>query len=480
MSSYELIQGNQDTHQLSRISIVRFVVLDCTIHSSLKSLASYCYKQGISINLENPYSIDIDQEAINAALDRLRFSSIHWNNFFSKDDLLVVDPEEEKLEEFLAHYFDVPRPFLGSIHTHVKPTETAKPMEMIAVSSDIANETMVIEIKFVTDRDPIAKITVKNGRQKIEEEELFVERVVDVNDNVDYYLYSNESEMQRFKIAKAYLDYRTDLFLQEVLSFFIRYPEKIYELVSLNTDDSIKAEFDLTTIIENLTSSTPPYGRVKLLLKIFRAMASPLSITDETDIWGKLIPQKTARDLNPAGTGLPFPPQEIIEVAHSAGLTAIRSELSDLLAVDLAEGMDIFEDIIDICSSLFNGDMSEVMRFIDSQLPTLITRFQTMQATPLQQDHFFRASDVVTEILNNAISRERISDLHAVSSNRKSTNITVNFFRSLYDLAKSIKSSHISKVSINQRWADSAWYVLHNSNRLDFLHFIWWMISGDT
>ena len=128
---------------------------------------------------------------------------------------------------------------------------------------------------------------------------------------------------------------------------------------------------------------------------------------------------------------------------------------------------------------LFNDNMSEEIMFLDSQLPTVTSRFQTSSATTLQQDHFFRASDNVTDILNKAISTERLSDMHSVSVNLKSTSIIVHFLRSLYDLTKIYSSKPKAGSNLNFFWADSTWFHLVLSGRLDFLHTLWWMLGSD-
>jgi hypothetical protein len=488
MSSYPQIQQTDDTREPCRVPIVRFIVLDYTILSSLKSLADHAYKEMININLENPYSIDIDQEAINVAIDRLRFSSIHWNNLFS-NNVAVRQSETEKVQEFVAYYFDVERRFLEVAHLNPnRNTDDPNEMTSIVITTDEPS-SMLIRIEGVTGKNASPKLTILKGTNLTEKYDgLKAEKVTDDTHKANYYLYCNESEERKSKIAKAYLDYRTDLFLQSILSFVIRYPDKINELVlPSNTDDPIKAEFELATRIENVTSIFPSYDIVKLLMKIFAALASPLA--SENDIMNKenytLIPQKQFSQVyNLIKKEEIIPLQQPETIIDSAGLTAIRSELSGLLAVDLAEGMDVFEDIIGICSALFNDNLSEDMMFLDSQLPTVKSRFQTSQATPDQQVHYFRASDIVTQLLENVITKERMSDLHALSANLKSTSLTTHFFRSLNDLARYFNSNSQSRVNLNKSWAECSWYFLYDDTkklyRLDFMFLIWWMLTTGT
>ena len=319
----------------------RFVVLDGAIQSSLKLLAS---KQlYISANLENPYAIDIDQQIISLALNNFRFSSIHWNNFFSNKTKLV-DFETEKLEQFLICYFNADKSLLADADQ--KPNkDTEHTMKSIEISDQ--EDSMHITIDGVTDKNHKANITIKKGTTK-EEHTLFVKTIPSEGNGEpnDYYLYRNELEQHRSEIAEAYINYRTDLFLQEILSFFIRYPNKIDELIP-NTGDPIKDELDLSIRIESVITRKPSYNTIKLLLKLYGALGNLL--TKEEEIWDLLIPRMTNTEMKNFNYLVNFKPEEIIE---SAGLTTIRSELSGFLTLNLSEGIDVFEDIVTI-SSLF-------------------------------------------------------------------------------------------------------------------------------
>jgi hypothetical protein len=481
MSLYQQVPQIDDKHLRCRESVLRFIVLDYTIQCSIKELAKSAEEERINLNLENPYSIDIDQDEIAISADTFRFSCIHWNNLFSNNPSLR-DLESEKLHRFLTHYFHLERRFLENASP--KPDRiTHDPDSMHKVTIASPEDPISAVIEGVIERNP--KISIKKGHTK-EEYDIVVDKITDNNNVANYYVCYNESEKRRSGIVKAYIDYRIDLFLQSILSFFIRYPDKIDDLVpqSNNSNDLIQSEFDLTNKIENMTNRHPSYDIVKMILKIFASMASLIPVSNEQLIIDDLLPAKKISELY-AGNVEKKPLPQSDAIVAAAGLTLIRKELFDLLANDLVGGIDIFEDIVDICSSLLNDNLSEDMRFLDSELPTVISRFQSSQATPLQQDHFFRASDIVTDLLEKAITIERLSGLHDLSFNLKSTNITIHFFRSLYDLAKSFdvaraNSNIPSKTSLNQLWATSSWYMLFQSNRLDFLFVILWILSPDT
>ena len=133
-------------------------------------------------------------------------------------------------------------------------------------------------------------------------------------------------------------------------------------------------------------------------------------------------------------------------------MTSIRVELADLLRSSPAETIDTFGDIISICKSLFDdtSSLSDQPRFLDSQLPTLPSRFLAAQATPSQQDLAISAKDTGRNFLKNTLTKDRLSDLHNIIESDSITNKTLYFFRSLNDLIKSKPSSH--EVNINQLW----------------------------
>ena len=489
------IEETEDIHKPFREAFLRFVVSDYALHHSIKSMA-HLSKGGvdnIEINIgKNPYSIDVvNIGELNRALSRSSFSCIDWNNLFSKDPT-VCDREYDRLEAFLRYYFDMDKQFLENCIPSVCPARTDKPTEMKSLSLMQEDNSMSINIEGVIEGNGSVRLIIKDGTGKQQEFNLISEKVVD-NTNIDrYYLYYNESEKQKYKIANHYAYYRTDLFLQGVISFRIRFPNSRKEFAPATEDqddDFRKLEFDITNEIERITGTAPPYNVVKLLLRIFHVVFSLLPYQDsEKWIVEYLMPSKKDTDLytQSAASKMQDVMQDvralplIVEMTNAAGLTTIRHELADLIKSAPAESIDTFGDIISICKSLFDDStLSDELRFLDSQLPSLTSRFLTSQATASQEDRTFAARDMVQDFFEKTITKERLSDLHDLIVSDSITNRTLYFFRSLNDMVKSKPSSSV-KANTNQLWAHSSWYDLLPSHRLDFLYILYWALTSDT
>jgi hypothetical protein len=485
------IQETEDIHKPFREAFLRFVVSDYALHHSIKSMA-HLSKAGvdhIEINIgKNPYSIDVTNIGeLNRALNRSRFSCINWNNLFSKDPT-VCDREYDRLEEFLRYYFDMDKQFLENCVPIVRPARTDKPTEMKSLSLMQEDNSMSISIENVIEGNGSVRLTIKDGTGKQQEYNLISEKVAD-SSNVDkYYFYYNKSEMQKYKIATHYAYYRTDLFLQGMISFRIRFPNSRKELAPTTEeqDDSFsKLEFDVTNEIERITGTAPPYNVVRLLLRIFYVIFSPLpNQNSEKWIVEDLMPSKRDAELYSQTTAnmmedvRPLPP--IAEMTDAAGLSNVRNELADLIRSAPAESIDTFGDIISICKSLFDdSSLSDELRFLDSQLPTVTSRFLVSQATASQEDRTFAARDMVQDFLEKAITKERLSDLHDLIASDSITNRTLYFFRSLTEIVKS-KPSSLVKTNANLLCAKSSWYDLLLSYRLDFLYVLYWALTSDT
>lgn len=492
--SIQQIQEFEDIHKPFREAFLRFVVADYALHYSIKSMAQLNGGvDHIEINIgKNPYSIDvINIGELNRALNRSNFSCINWNNLFSNDPT-VCDPEYGRLEEFLKYYFDVDKQFLENC-TPKPPTRTNRPTEMKTFSLIQEDNSMSINIEGVIEGNGSAKLIIKNGAGK-REYNLISEKIPDKSNVDNYYLYYNESEKQKYKIANHYAYYRTDLFLQGMLSFRIRFPNTRKELVPTteeqDDEDFSKLEFNMSNEIERMTGTAPPYNVVKLLLRIFGVIFSPLP-NENSEKWivEDLMPAKRNSDLYLHTTTSrmqdviqdvhPLPP--IVHMTDAAGLTSIRDELADLIRSAPAESIDTFGDIISICKSLFDdtSSLSDELRFLDSQLPSLMSRFLASPATTSQQDRTFEARDMVQDFLKKTITKERLSDLHDLIESDSITNRTLYFFRSLNDIIKS-KLSSLVKTNANQLWANSSWYDLLPSYRIDLLYVLYWALTSDT
>jgi hypothetical protein len=239
-----------------------------------------------------------------------------------------------------------------------------------------------------------------------------------------------------------------------------------------------------------MTGTAPPYNIVKLLLRIFRVIFSPLP-NENSEKWivEDLLPAKRDTDLYSHTTASkmqgvtedvrPLPP--IVEMTNAAGLTSLRDDLAYLIRSAPAESIDTFGDIISICKSLFDetSSLSDELRFLDSQLPSLTNRFLASQATTSQEDRTFAAREMVQNFLKKTITKERLSDLHDIIQSDSITNRTLYFFRSLNDITKS-KRSALVKTNANELWAKSSWYDLFSSYRIDLLYVLYWALTSDT
>ena len=164
--------------------------------------------------------------------------------------------------------------------------------------------SMSISIEGVIEGNGSAKLRIKSGAgtgKQQQEYDIICEKVADSNNEDNYYVYNNESEMQKYKIANDYAYYRTDLFLQAMISFLIRFPNSRNELASTTEeqdDDFSKLEYDLTNEIERMTGTAPPYEIVKLLLRIFSVISSPLPDQNcEVSIVEELMPARRYSDI---------------------------------------------------------------------------------------------------------------------------------------------------------------------------------------
>ena len=86
-----------------------------------------------------------------------------------------------------------------------------------------------------------------------------------------------------------------------MISFLIRFPNSRNELASTTEeqdDDFSKLEYDLTNEIERMTGTAPPYEIVKLLLRIFSVISSPLPDQNcEVSIVEELMPARRYSDI---------------------------------------------------------------------------------------------------------------------------------------------------------------------------------------
>ena len=112
--------------------------------------------------------------------------------------------EYGRLEEFLKYYFDVDKQFLENC-TPKPDARTNKPKEMKTFSLMHEDTSMSISIEGVIEGNGSAKLRIKSGAgtgKQQQEYDIICEKVADSNNEDNYYVYNNESEMQKYKIAK--------------------------------------------------------------------------------------------------------------------------------------------------------------------------------------------------------------------------------------------------------------------------------------
>ena len=480
------LQEIEDKHKSFREAFMRFVVLDYTLLHSIRTISQLNGRADhVRIKIgKNPYSIDaINIGELNLALERSKFSRINWGNLFSNDPA-ICDPEYERLEKFLEHHFGnfIDKQFLENC-TPKPHTRTNNPKEMKTFSLVQEDHPMSITIEGVIEgsENGNAILTIKNGGTT-QQHHLHSERVAESSNLQSHYLYYSEFTAAEHNIATNYAYYRTDLFLQAMLSFRMRFPDSHKELAY--THERYDDHFNyVTNEIERITGTAPPYDVVLLLLKIFGVIFWPLpNEYSEKFIVEELMPAKTDSDL--CSYTVAGDMQEVRPLCHidnltqAAGLTSLRKELAKLVRNAPGESIEMFGNIISVCKSLFDDShrMSSQLRFLDSQLPALIGRFFATHAVAGQEVFAIAAKGMVRDFLKKTVTNERLSDLHDLIELDSLTNRTLHFFRSFNDIPR---SRHTSSGK-DQIWTSSSWYDLLVSHRLDFLYVLNWMLSSDT
>lgn len=476
---YEQFQDVEDTHKSCRDAFLRFIALDYALLKSISSMAKlnmtlHDHHIGIKIG-KSPYSIDvINMGELKLALERSDYTRISYTALFSTDPA-TCDPEYARLEKFLEHNFDVDKQFLENC-TPKPNTRTSKPKEMKKFSLVQEDHPMSITIEYVIEEsgDGNMKLTIKNGTTT-QLHNLHSERVAGISDEQIYFS-SSVQEMNRYNIASDYAKYRTDLFLQSMLSFRIRFPNSHEELFS--THESRDDHFDyVTNEIEKITGIMPSLDVVVLLLKIFEVISQPLASELEPRIVNEIMPAKTDTDLSSQTVDSQ---PSIEDLLQNAGLTCLREELVKLVRSAPAATIETFGNILSVCKTLFddNRRLSIELKFLDSQLPTLTSRFLASEATTSQQEFAIVAKDMVQDFSRVSITNDRLSALRKLVEADSLTNKTLHFFRSLHDIpgAKRLSSG---KMNLDLVWAGSSWYDLLPAHRLDFLYVLYWMLSSD-
>lgn len=80
---------------------------------------------------------------------------------------------------------------------------------------------------------------------------------------------------------------------------------------------------------------------------------------------------------------------------------------------------------------------------------------------------------------DSIITKERLSDLNDLIRSDSITNRTLYFFRNLNDIIKSKNSASVKTNDTNRLWANSSWYDLLSSYRLDLLYVLYWALTSD-
>jgi hypothetical protein len=452
MTAADAREDDITNNDISRSSFLQFVFLDYRILYYAKRLSQY----GVSVT--DPYRIMIDgyntqSEHMRKEKDKILHNIDEYQHLVNEERAKhhLNDEDKNKKEELNKNIKNKVDQFSKDADKlmneelakhHVK--DKVKPHELEKVKKTIQ------EI-----RDANANNNMENIKTKMEEGTKNIREAITLEE------------------IRAYAEYRIAVFAQDLFSYILLYPNVFREFKDMQKQpdwnrNGKTLENYLSEELERVTGRPVEFEIIDLFLSIIDKGGSleEEKINDLTyedylrkvlisEEW-KIDIEETLEKLSEA-SGLTQTLEKLFTLAYENDVLVEDDEFQIVPAIDVG----ILTNINVVWDSVFDSRAAvpELVYFLGAYIPIISQRFASCQPSPNQKDYFYDQLKKVEKYLDDAISKETITELQSLQEDPISSKV-LTFFRSL---GRTVNDP----------------LKLPTERRRQFLYIIWWSLTKD-
>jgi hypothetical protein len=468
MTAADVRADDMTNNDVSRSSLLQFVFLDYQILYFAKRL----YEE-YEVPVTDPYRIRIDTQSMWTKLENMRKEKDEdlyhvdktlkdFSNGIERDiDGYQQEPDKNKKEEFKKNIKNKVNQFSNTAEKFVEfvKEELAKHHLKAKLKRDL-EEKVIKTIQEI--RDGIANNNMENIKAKMQEGTKNIMQVM-----------STVYEIAMYEIIEYYAKYRISVFAQDLFSYILLYPNVFREFKDVHKQPDWNRngktfENYLTEELERVTGRPIEFEIIDLFLSIIDKGGS---LGEENEKYLKevliskdwIIDEKTLGELLEK-SGLKQTLDKLYSLAYETDVLEEYEELQIEPAIDVG----ILTNINVVWDSVFDSRAAvpELVYFLGSYIPIIRQRFASCQPSPNQKDYFYDELKKVEKYLDDAISKETITELQSLQEDPISSRV-LTFFRSL---GRTVNEPLKLPTKCRRRFLYIIWWSLTKNNELSDLY----------